>query len=358
MTALLQTNLSVSSEHFGSELLLIDLGHGIIVSDHPKWMNGTGKGPNPGELLKGALASSAVLAIGKAASCEGIALRHLAVGCGSDTRTERREDGPLPSTTTLSTFVLRVAVAGDLTPAQVARIEQIAMTCPVARALGNEVAIEERNVFDSSPARRDARGTTHLLKQMAAGRPGTGEVRVIPPEQGTRVFAEYLGAGQALVKWSESAYLVEDPEVAGERPLHGTQPEALLLAALAACTSVFVARSAALAEAAAEVRVECWGSFTERSEESDKPAVRIEKTLRVTGELDEKQRELLSFFGDNCAIGETLKRRATLDVRAELVGSGPASDRDALAAGAEEYLQAAICDDGSCCLPETLAEKA
>lgn len=300
----------VRTEHIGGELVLVDFAGFAILSDHPEAMGGTGRGPMPGELLKGALAASAVFAMVDA----GIAPEGIKAACGSDTATERREDGPLPSLTVLSRFVL--AVAGEWDEA----IETAIRDCPVARILTGEVAMTERNAFYSAERVRDARSTTFLIDGMRANLPATGETLVRNAAQSARVTAEHIGESGVLLRWARTSFVV-DREV--------VTPEELVLAALCACTSVFSARSAAIVDAGVEISVACSGEF-------DGPVPRIDKTVGFTGAFDDRQREVLGYCADNCAIGETLRRPARLDVT-----FGRALSM--------------ICDDGACCVTEPLA---
>lgn len=300
----------VRTEHIGGELLLVDFPGFAILSDHPEAMGGTGRGPMPGELLKGALAASAVFAMVDA----GIAAEGAKVACGSDTATERREDGPLPSLTVLSRFVL--AIVGDPDAA----LEAVIRDCTIARILTGEVTMTERNAFLAAERHRDARSTTFLIDGMKANRPATGETRVRQAAESSQVTAEYIGEGRVLLCWARTSFVVDRETVA---------PEELMLAALCACTSVFSARSAAMVDAGVEITVTCSGDFGE-------PVPRIEKSVAFTGAFDERQREVLAYCADNCAIGETLRRQARLDV---------VFDRSL----------AVICDDGACCIAEHAA---
>lgn len=305
----------VRTEHIGGELLLVDFTGFAILSDHPEAMGGTGRGPMPGELLKGALAASALFALAD----RGIAPDGVKIACGSDTATERREDGPLPSLTTLSRFVLAVS-AGDLADAQAEAIEAALRNCPVAGALTRQLAMDERNHFREAPRGRDARSTTFLLDGMKANRPAAGETVVREATQSSQVTAEWIGGGRVLLRWARTSFVVDRDVVT---------PEELLLAALCACTSVFSARSAAMVDAGVEVSVACSGDFAGS-------VPRIEKAVTFTGAFDAGQREVLGYCADNCAIGETLRRQPRLDV---------IFDRSL----------SIVCDDGACCIAEPLA---
>ncbi|MCB2073964.1 MAG: OsmC family protein [Novosphingobium sp.] len=348
-----EEGLIVRTEHLTDEMLLIDVGHTTIVSDHPEHMGGHGKGPTPGELVKGALAASAALEIGRMIERDGLAVESLGVACSTGFETVRRDEGPMPSTTMLDNFQLHVALVGNLDADQVSAIENAAGNCAVARALSAGIGIEERDTFKQEPAKRASRATSHLIEQMYANRPAPGEKVVQPVNTQTAVKAEYLGDGRALLKWSKTVYLAEEKREEGQVP-NGAQPELLLLAGLSACTSVFVARAAAMVGADAEVRVVSTGVIDPASDR-----VRIVKTLEVTGELSEDQKHTLAYFGDNCAIGETLRRKARIAVTVDLIepagGAGVGAVLSAMGTDArkiDSHFEEIVCDDGSCCVPD------
>lgn len=348
-----ESGLIVRTEHLTDEMLLVDVGHTTFVSDHPESMGGHGKGPNPGEMIKGALAASAALEIGRMIETDSLAVESVGVACSTGFETQRRDEGPLPSSTTLANFQLNIALVGTLDAEQIAAIERAARNCPVARALAAGAAIEERDVFRQEPARRAARATSDLIVRMRENRPDPGQKIVQPVNTQTAVKAEYLGNGRALLKWSTSVYLAEQGGQDGQKT-HGGPPELLLLAGLSACTSVFVARAAAMVQADAEVRVVSTGALDPAS-----GVARIVKTLEVTGDLNEEQKQTLAHFGDNCAIGETLRRQAligvTVDVIAAARTSGPGSVLSAMGADARKiasHFDGIVCDDGACCVPD------
>jgi len=348
--------LNVRTEHLDGEMLLVDLGHAAIVSDHPESMGGTGKGPTPGEFIKGSLAASAAIAVGQAIERQALAVRSFSVACSTGIETRRRPDGPLTSTTTLSDFQVHVALIGSLDEAQLAAVEEAVRTCPVATALSAGVEIEERDVFLPRSADRPARATTHLIESMRKARPTSDEPVVLPPNLQTQVTADYLGNGRVLVTWARATYVVgASPSVAGREVQ--ASPEALLLAGLSACTSVFVARAAADTKADAEVRVHSCGTI-----DAATGAMQIVKTLEVTGDVTAEQQETMTIFGDNCAIGETLRKRAQISIHLRQVPSGEeaaqSSSAGALGADAQalaDQFADIECDDGSCCVPDLQA---
>lgn len=342
--------LIVRTEHLAGEMLLIDLGNTTIVSDHPEHMGGTGKGPNPGELIKGALASSAVLAIDAAITREGLPVQAVSVACSTGFHTARREEGLLPALTTLTNFELHVAIAGGLDQAGLRAVETAVLGCGVAQALAAGIRIDEHDEFRRETASHPARATTHLLQGTAANRPATDQAVIRPADKATAVKAEWIGDGRALLHWSRTVHLAETERGEGRRS-HGSAPEVLLLAGLSACTSVFVARSAALEQVQAEVRVVARGNLNPVT-----GALAIDKALEVTGQMRPEQEATLAYFGANCAVGESLRRPQRIAVTVEQIApenhAAPASQATALAA----QLDGLDCDDGACCVPDLSAK--
>jgi len=347
--------MTVHSEHFRNEQLLLDLGNSLIVSDHPENKGGSGKGPMPGELLKGALAASAAIAMGKMAEKEDWPVSYIGVHVGSEITVERR-DGALTNILTLSRFNLRAVIGGDLTPAQMKHLAQLALDCGIGRSLTQGISIEERIQYELVPAKWNPRATTFLIEHMHNQRPEGANAKVVPANETAQVFAEYIGAERALLKWSNTALLVDESTL-GANLSGGVRSEVLLLGALAACTSVFTARSAALTDAAAEIRVSCVGDMIAQSGETESMRMAaIVKTLEIRGVLTDKQKEVMAQFANHCAIGESLKRRAIIDVSVDALpkpapDSSRLSDRTSAIKAAEEHIRSFDCDDGTCCIP-------
>lgn len=346
-----ETRLTVSTEHLAGEMLLLDLGHVAIVSDHPEALGGSGKGPTPGELVKGALAASAALEIGRLADRGELQGASFGVACSSETETRRLANEHLPGSTILAGFEVHVALSGEADEDLRRGIAESAAQCPVARLIRSGIRIRETNRFEHRPARRPAHGSAHLIRTMKESLPEPGEVAVRPPNRATATSAGYLGSGRALLKFGGCTCIVEDrARESRDRPV--IRPEALLLGGLSACTSVFAARAAAMTSAVAEIRITC-----ETVMEDGSPDIAsIDKSLSVTGELDEQQKAIIATFADNCAIGETLRRPSEITVRVDFVPAGESlaiTDGTLAARRIEEHLDAAACDDASCCVPES-----
>lgn len=351
MSHVSETRLTVCTEHLAGEMLLLDLGHVAIVSDHPEAMGGSGKGPTPGELVKGALAASAALEIGRLADRGELQGASFGVACSSGTETRRLANEHLPGSTVLAAFEVHVALAGEADEDLRRRIAESAAQCPVARLIRSGTRIRETNRFEHRPARRPAHGSAHLIRTMKESLPEPGEVAVRPPNRATATSAEYIGSGRVLLKFGGCTCIVEDgARDSRDRPI--IRPEALVLGGLSACTSVFAARAAAMTGAVAEIRIACETGIGDGSPDM----AGIDKALSVTGQLDEQQRAVIASFADNCAIGETLRRPSQITVRVDLVPAGESlalSDATLASRRIEEHLDATSCDDASCCVPES-----
>jgi putative redox protein len=109
----------------------VAVGGHRIVTDEPERLGGSGTAPAPHELLPAALAACVSTMIVMYARTKGWELGEVTVEVSYDKEaTPRRFD-----------VVMRFAA--DLTPEQLHRLERVAQTCPVRRALESEVAFHE-----------------------------------------------------------------------------------------------------------------------------------------------------------------------------------------------------------------------
>jgi uncharacterized OsmC-like protein len=316
----------------------------------------------PGELMKGALASSIAIAIGRDAAEEhDLPIEAVAVHASSVTAWERL-DGPLRTLTYLPKFTTRIVVAGALEPKHMAIVQRYARAGGVVQTMCNGVEIDEVNAFRSvAGAVRDSRGNSEVIEQFFSSPPPAGEKRITPGAPGSGVTAQYLSDGRALVDWARTSYLVDDSPVDASAR-RGARPEELLLASLCACTCVFTARAASLVAAPVEIRVAASGLFEPPAldQTSTRSGVTsMAKNLEVTGAITDEQRETLAFFADHCSLGETLRRGVEMKQEIftlENVGSAASQDRAsarmAVAAQAVERARAEDCDDGLCCVTD------
>ncbi len=111
--------------------VLVD-GRHTIVTDEPEHLGGEGSAPAPHELFPAALASCVSTTLVMYARTKGWDLGEVTVDVAYDNRgTPRR-------------FEVEIRLDGDLTDEQIARLEKVAATCPVRKAVESGVVFEER----------------------------------------------------------------------------------------------------------------------------------------------------------------------------------------------------------------------
>ncbi len=141
-----------------------------------------------------------------------------------------------------------------------------------------------------------------------------------------RVAATFAGNEQVSVHFTMQDLLVDHPPQVGGSGL-GPSPGELLLAALAACTAVYIGRNAERYGLGLE-SIQVGASFQTAHEPTNGPldAVsylsRIVKRVEVRGPLSENQLAMVRFWAEHCAIGETLRRGLDLVEEVELVSPG------------------------------------
>ena len=113
--------------------VVIDGQHRLI-TDEPQRLGGDGSGPAPHELFPAALAACVSTTLVMYARRKGWALRDVTVEVDYDNRSTPRR------------FEIAVQVDGDLSEAQLERLEQIARSCPVRRSI--EAGIEFVESFE------------------------------------------------------------------------------------------------------------------------------------------------------------------------------------------------------------------
>jgi putative redox protein len=109
-------------------------GRHTIVTDEPEHLGGTDQGPAPHELLAATLASCIATMIAMYAQNRGWDIGETAVDVDYDPNSSPRH------------FAIDMRLPNDLTPDQRRRLERVAETCPVRRALEAGFAFEERIV--------------------------------------------------------------------------------------------------------------------------------------------------------------------------------------------------------------------
>jgi putative redox protein len=106
-------------------------GRHTIVTDEPERLGGTDAGPAPHELLAATLASCIATMIAMYAQNRGWDIGETAVDVDYDADSSPRR------------FSIEVRLPSDLTPDQRRRLERVAETCPVRRALETGFTFEE-----------------------------------------------------------------------------------------------------------------------------------------------------------------------------------------------------------------------
>ena len=118
--------------------VLIDGKH-HLATDEPESVGGDGSAPSPHELLPAALAGCVSTVLVMYARTKGWDLGDVSVEVDFDHRaTPRRLD-------------VAIAVTGDLTEEQLARLEKVAATCPVRRSIEAGIVFDERIVVGPAP---------------------------------------------------------------------------------------------------------------------------------------------------------------------------------------------------------------
>jgi len=109
-------------------------GRHTIVTDEPEQLGGTDLGPAPHELLAAALASCVSTMIAMYAQHRQWDIGEVAVNVSYDSESLPRR------------FAVEVRIGGAITPEQRRRLERVAESCPVRRALEAGFSFDERMV--------------------------------------------------------------------------------------------------------------------------------------------------------------------------------------------------------------------
>ncbi len=163
-----------------------------------------------------------------------------------------------------------------------------------------------------------------------------------------RVAATFIGDEQVVVQFSMNDLLVDHPSQVGGTGA-GPSPGELLLAALAACTSVYVGRNAQRFGFPLE-SVHVGASFEVGHEPTDGPLDsvsylnRITKRVEIRGPLNPEQLDAVKFWVEHCAIGETLQRGVELVEEVILV-----NDPDQLPFGGRHPGRSLGANEEACC---------
>jgi len=115
-------------------------GRHTIVTDEPKHLGGTDQGPAPHELLAATLASCVATMVALYAQNRDWDIGETSVEVDYDPDSAPRS------------FLIRLHLPDDLTPDQRRRLERVAATCPVRRALEAGFTFQERTVAARVPS--------------------------------------------------------------------------------------------------------------------------------------------------------------------------------------------------------------
>jgi putative redox protein len=115
-------------------------GRHTIITDEPERLGGSDLGPAPHELLAATLASCVATMMAMYAQNRGWDIGETAVDVDYDPESDPRR------------FVIDLHLPNDLTPDQQRRLERVAETCPVRRALESGFTFEERAITAPAPS--------------------------------------------------------------------------------------------------------------------------------------------------------------------------------------------------------------
>lgn len=132
-------HLRASARSLGGTLLhevSIDGGRHVFVTDEPERLGGGDAGPAPHELLPAALAACISTTVLMYAHARGWDIGDVRVDVDYDHRSLPRR------------FAIELHLDGALAAERRARLEKVAASCPVRRALEGELVCDERVVLD------------------------------------------------------------------------------------------------------------------------------------------------------------------------------------------------------------------
>jgi putative redox protein len=122
--------------------VVIDGQHRLI-TDEPERLGGEGSGPAPHELFPAALAACISTTLVMYARTKGWQLGEVRVGVDYDQRSTPR------------TFAVAIELGGDLSDAQLERLERVARSCPLRRSI--EAGIEFKETIERPPPEPERR---------------------------------------------------------------------------------------------------------------------------------------------------------------------------------------------------------
>ena len=126
--------------------VVIDGEHRLI-TDEPERLGGDGSGPSPHELFPAALAACVSTTLVMYARTKGWDLGNVTVDVDYDHRSTPRR------------FRVAIELDGNVTDAQLERLERVARSCPLRRSIEAGIEFEERLARRSSPTVHRLTGT-------------------------------------------------------------------------------------------------------------------------------------------------------------------------------------------------------
>jgi putative redox protein len=139
---------SITAELTSGLLVSISNGRHTWRSDEPPDAGGDGTGPNPYELLLGALAACTCITLQLYARHKGIPLKSVTTRYEhSRVHTDDSEDCNDPKRGFLDQVTGRIRMAGEFDDAQRKRLVQIAERCPVHKTLASGMRIDDAVEF-------------------------------------------------------------------------------------------------------------------------------------------------------------------------------------------------------------------
>jgi len=348
----------VECTHIEGELMRVRFAGSQLVSDHPAQWGGTGTGPAPGEMILMALTSATALAghrfaAEKGLPVSGISSRATMNSVQEGVPEDLRERVMLPHLTYVDRFWRLLEFTGELSGSDRDELIQAMGKSRVEQAIRQGLDIDEEVIFEetkSAPAvDRGANGQDrHVLRDREAM--PAGSKRNISANPDWQVSATALDANTCIVKAAGALTVVGGDAAVLTNPT----PEDLLLAGLASCTTIYIARNTAFHD------IPVFGVRVVVSAEvpADEPIGKVKKTAFVTGGLSAEQAATIEGFAAHCAFGLTLTRGAPVEDsvlvcegEAHRTGDSPVGVFGRTAPTPDDP---AYCTDGSCCVPALL----
>ncbi|MDB5454034.1 MAG: hypothetical protein JWO33_2612 [Caulobacteraceae bacterium] len=342
-------NVEVRSSYLTQELVRVEFANSMLVSDHPVFMGGSGRGPSPGAMMLAALTSSGVLAARRQAAANGGGLQ--AARAAANARYDRETVvGHMPTIVTTGQVYQQIELFGGAID-DLEALRPAIENCAVARTLREGLELDEEVILQRSnrprlpvASRNEVLWANETpLFGMAAGQTLDGPAPV-------RWSAVATDAGEDNVLVDLPGAMMTVSRVMGAPG--GPSPAELMAAALSTCTAIFVARNAAfrgIPLEAVDVSVRL-----ETDAEQTQPIRRMTKTAILRGDLTDDEFAQCKFFADFCAIGNSMKRGMPIaDTLSISLVPGDETRRPALIGGLGEVAApvGAECVDGTCCIP-------